>query len=254
MSLFFATGYSQGEIDYQDKIFFRNERTYGLNLNSNGFGVNFRYAKRIDGFSKTLYEGEFNYLKHPKEIKGSIPNTNRSIIFGKLNSAYSLKFGIGYQKEMFPKKDFGGISIRYFANFGPSAAFLKPLYYEYLDKNRQSTFFDKFQNQNHGSIIGRGTFNMGFNELSVKPGAYAKFGFTFEYSKVDEIFHALELGIGIDAYLLPLKIMDAPREKILFLLPDDQFFITLFIGYRFGKVIERQFTPRKNRLDKLITE
>ncbi len=244
--------FGQGEIDEQEKIFYRNERTFGLLLNTNGFGVNYRYARRVDAFRKTLYEFELNYLKHPKEIRATIQTTNKNIIFGKLNSTYTFKGGFGYQKEMFRKHDLGGISIRYFTTFGPSIGILKPVYYEYYDNTRQEYYFDKFLK--HGNFIGRAPFTMGFNELSIIPGAYGKFGFSFEYSKVDEIFHALELGIGFDAYVKPLKIMDTSAEKILFILPDNQFILTLFISYRFGKVIDTQFSQRPRRKDKLPTE
>ncbi|MEZ5012560.1 MAG: hypothetical protein R2744_13705 [Bacteroidales bacterium] len=37
--------YSQGDIDEQQRIFYRNERTVGLSLNSNGFGISYREGK-----------------------------------------------------------------------------------------------------------------------------------------------------------------------------------------------------------------
>lgn len=247
------SSYSQGVIDTQEKIFYRNERTFAIFLNSNGLGGNFRFAKRIDGFRKTLYEIELNHLKHPKEIKATISQTNKNVIYGKLNSVYTLKGAIGFQKEIFQKKDLGSISIRYFTNFGPSIAFQKPVYYEYWNSGEKQSYYDKFS-KHSGLLVGRAPFTKGFSELSVVPGAYGKFGFTFEYSKLDEVFHALEVGIGFDAYVSSLKIMDTPPQKIFYIFPDDQFFVTLFIGYRFGKVIDTQFNPRRSKVDDLIVD
>ena len=244
--------FAQGELDEQNKIFYRNERTFAVTLNSNGFGGNYRFAKRIDGFRKTLYEVEANYLKHPKERRITIEQTNRSIVFGKLNAVYTLKGAIGNQKELFQKRDLGGISIRRFFTFGASVAFLKPVYFEYWDPNTEKPYYDTFLR--HGYFAGRAPFTMGFGEISLSPGINGKFGFTFEYSKIDEIFRALEAGICIDAYLLPIKIMDTPSEKMFFLLPGEHFIPTLYISYRFGKVIDTKFNPKKTAIDDMLID
>lgn len=245
--------FGQGEIDLQDKIFYRNERTFGFLLNSNGLGLNYRYAKRIDGFKKTLYELEFNYLKHPKEIKATLTSTNKNIIFGKLNSTFTLKGGLGFQKELFQKADIGSVSIRYYTNFGPVLAIQKPIYYEYLDINSSSTYYKNYDPYDP-YLYGKAPYSKGLNKTSVIPGIYGKFGFTFEYSKLDVLFHAIELGVAMDIYAGKLEIMDASTEKILFILPDDHFTLTLFISYRFGQVINSQFTSRRNKIDNLISD
>lgn len=241
--------YSQGEIDDQDKIFYRNERTYGILINTNGLGFNYRYSRRIDAFRKTLYEIEFDHVKHPKEIKAPQKNTNRSIVYGKLNTVYTIKGAIGYQKEMFQKRDMGSISIRYFANSGLSLAFLKPVYFEYLD-TKGIPYYEKFQQ--HGTFIGKAPFTMGFNEISLVPGIYGKAGICFEYSKIDVVFHAIELGMAMDVYAKKLKIMDTPVNKFLYILPDNQFVISLFLSYRFGKVIDTRFNPKRTKIDDLL--
>jgi hypothetical protein len=256
ISAFLASLYAcvlaQGELDEQDKIFYRNERTYAFLLNSNGLGCNFRYAKRIDGFRKALYEVEINYLKHPKEKRITLAETNRSIVYGKLNSVFNIKGAIGNQKELFQKRDLGGISIRRFYNIGFSLAFLKPVYFEFYDQVESKYYYDKFQE--HGNFVGRAPFTMGFNEIALSPGTYAKFGYSFEYSKVDGTFHALELGIALDAYFKPVKIMDTKQENVFFVLPENYFFPTLFLSYRFGKVINSQFNSKPNTIDDILIE
>ncbi len=254
LACFYSLAHSQGELDDQEKIFYRNEHTFAILLNSNGIGSNFRYGKRIDGFRKTLYEIELNYLKHPKEIKATIQTTNKNIIYGKTNSVFTLKGAIGFQKELFQKKDLGSISIRYFTNLGPSLAFKKPVYYEYYNQEKKELYFSKFEPHNYPKLNGRAPFSHGLNEISVVPGIYGKFGFTFEYSKIDEIFHALELGVGFEAYIAPLNIMATPPQKVLFILPDDQFVLTLFLAYRFGRIIDTQFNPKRSKIDNIIVD
>jgi hypothetical protein len=255
ISLFFAlVVFAQGELDQQEKIFYRNERTFGFLLNSNGYGGSYRYGKRIDAFRKTLYEVEFNYLKHPKEIKISLPNYNRNIVYGKLNAAYTLKGAVGFQKELFQKRDQGGISIRYFVNIGPTLALLKPIYYEYI-RSDNTTYYERFQAQaSIYEFTGKAPYVEGINEIKIQPGLYSKIGLTFEYGSVDEIFHALELGLALDGYIGKVPIMETSPGKLLFVLPDDQFILTLFISYRFGKVIDTRFNPKQNKIDKIITE
>lgn len=246
--------FAQGELDLQDKIFYRNERTFAALLNSNGFGANFRYGKRADAFKKSLYEIELNHLKHHKEIRVTTSNSTRNFVYGKLNSVYSLKGALGAQKEMFQKRDQGGISIRYFYNFGPTFAIMKPIYYEY--QRGDEVFYDKFDSDPAlaAFIIGKAPLSKGISETKIQPGIYGKFGFTFEYSKVDEAFHALEMGVAFDAYAGKVPIMDTPPGKVLFVLPDDQFYLSLFISYRFGKVISTRFDQQQSKVDKILTE
>ncbi|QQS50257.1 MAG: hypothetical protein IPM71_11750 [Bacteroidota bacterium] len=246
-----SLAFAQGELDDQDKIFYRNEKTYAFLLNSNGIGGNYRYAKRIDAFRKTLYEIEFNYLKHPKEAKISTYN-NRNIVYGKLNAVYTLKGAIGFQNEMFQKRDQGGISIRFFYNFGPSLAILKPIYYEYIINDE--VVYDVFQLHTSPNIIGKAPFVYGIENLKVQPGIFGKIGYTFEYSKLDDVFHALELGLAFDAYIGKVPIMETESNKLLFVLPDDQFYLTLFISYRFGKVISTPYEQKKTKIDQMLAE
>ena len=45
--------YAQGELNEQQKVFFRNERSFAILLNTDGIGVSYRGAKRIDFLNKT---------------------------------------------------------------------------------------------------------------------------------------------------------------------------------------------------------
>jgi hypothetical protein len=246
---------AQGEIDDAEKIFYRNERTFAATLGSNGFAGNFRYAKRIDAFRKTTYEIGFAYIKHEKEYKisySSSPQLGGSFVFGKTNSLFALRAGIGLQKELFRKEDKGGISIRYFFNFGPSIGFQKPVYYDVIvsELDSEGNYVQvrktmKFES--HITAVERkAPFYNGLDEISLVPGIYGKCGFTFEFGKNDQSFSAFETGIIFDAYLRKIPIMANDHNH--------WFYPAVFISYRFGKVIDAQFINRRTKIDEILTD
>jgi hypothetical protein len=251
--LIFLPVFSQGEIDNENKIFYRNEKTYAITLNSNGLGINFRYARRIDAFRKTIYEIELNQIKH--EIKISFSNSQQlggSFVYGKLNAFAALHGGIGFQKELFRKEDKGGISIRYFYAFGPSVGFLKPVYYDVIvnEENDQGILVQvpkRMKFESHIIMIQRkAPFYVGFDELSVVPGAYGKLGFTFEFGKSDVIFNAIETGIILDAFIKKIPIMANDQNHWIF--------PAFFLSYRFGRVVNAQFKNKHTKVEEILTD
>lgn len=247
--------YAQGEIDDQQKIFYRNERTFAALLNSTGLGGNFRYAKRITAFKKTLYEIDFVNIKHPKEEKISTSATTlagRSFVYGKLIHFYNLRAGLGLQKELFQKFDRGGISIRYFYNFGPTLGIKKPIYYNIYVIAADGRIVDekteKFDITQHidPRIMSKASYFNGIDEITFTPGIYVKAGFTFEFGKYDEIIHALEAGMILDAFIQEIHIMAIENNK--------QVFFSLFVSYRFGKIIDSRFKGRKTKVDEIIVQ
>lgn len=232
--------FGQGEIDDQETIALRNERTFAFFLASNGWGGNFTYAQRRDGFRKRQYAIDIAIIKHWKEEKNAnLYSTSSSrFVYGKLNTVINIRAGIGKQKEVFYKQDRGSISVRYFYNYGPSLAILKPIYYDvvykdsiYLTEIHKDEKFDP-NNPNHQGyyIIGKSAFVKGMNELKISPGAFAKFGFTFEYSKKDKAIQAVEAGVMAEFFPLGLDIM-ATWER-------NYYFYSFYIAYRFGKVLK----------------
>jgi len=242
--VFFAIcvdGYSQGEIDKQPKVFYRNERSWSGSLNSNGWGVNFRYNKRLTAYSSILFDADLANIRHPKEIKSQSPyigGWGRSYVFGKTHEAFSLRGGSGYQKELFGKFDQGGISVRFFSGGGLSLAILKPIYYlkvtgfnsSTLDVLRERSLFDPDYMQSVYDIYDRESFFSGIEETTVIPGFYVRAGLSFEYSSEDRLIHALEGGFQIEGFLNKLPILATDDNH--------QLFLTLFASYRFGKVID----------------
>jgi hypothetical protein len=228
---------AQGEIDEQKRVMLRDERTFGIFLNSNGYGANYRYGYWRNAKNQFIIDADFGYVKHPKEVKTSISydySTHR-YVYGKQNLFWELKGAAGWQKELYRKHDKTGISVRLFYSGGITLGFTKPIYYEVYTfssigeaTNKEFMKFDASIHQTQ--IGGRGPFYMGFNELKVLPGLYGKTGFSFEYSQKDAIVHALEVGISLTVYPKEIVIMATEQNNFLF--------FNLNVGYRFGKIID----------------
>ena len=230
-----GASYAQGEILEQPRIFYRNERSFGLMMNTNGFGAGYRYGKRINARNKTIYSAGFSFIKHPKELK--INNTydyrSRSFVFGKKNSFIDLETGWGRQKEMFRKVDRGGISVRRYFTLGPTLGILKPVYYEIYNYMEDVFTIEKFSaDVDRSNIYGRASFFKGLKEISFVPGATASAGFSFEYSTSDISIHALEAGLTLNFFPKRIEIMAMDIQNNSF------YFVSLFVSYRFGKVID----------------
>jgi hypothetical protein len=238
---------AQGEIDKETKIIFRNERTVGFSLNSNGFGFGFRYGKFIDGYRKWLIQSDLNLVKHYKEIQSNSLFYNKKFVYGKINTMLDLRLALGYQKELYSKSDKGGVAIRYFGFVGPSLAILKPMFYEvnyYFEENKIEdfeTFYNNTIMSHGGEIIGKSSFFDGAENTTVKPGIHLSGGLSFEYGTKDAFINALELGIAFDIFADDIPIMFSESDNY------QQLFTTLFLTYRFGKVINTRAINNNNR-------
>ena len=236
--------YSQGELDEQQKVFFRNERSFAILLNTDGIGLSYRGAKRIDFRNKHFFEIEAGTLKHPKEYRQPSPYNQGYYVFGKLNSTFFLRGGVGHQHELFKKTDQGGIAIRYFYSAGAVLAIYKPIYYRVLypiSVNEFEIREEKFEVSIAlpQDIYSRAPFSKGLNETKVLPGVYAKGGFNFEYSKEDKIIHAVEIGAQINAFPKTIPIMANTANKAIF--------FSLFVSYRFGVILD-PLNPDSNKI------
>jgi hypothetical protein len=244
--------FCQGELNDQQKVFFRNERSFAILLNTDGWGLSYREGKRIDYLNKKLLEFEICSLRDPKEVKLSNPyyQTPGTFVFGKINSVILLRGSIGRQHEIFTKADLGGVSIRYFYTGGPVIAFLKPIYYKIIDQISPYEILikeEKFDLKKHdpSMIYSKSAFTKGFNEIKLVPGVFAKAGFNFEYSKQDKVIHAIELGAQVNLFLSKIPIMATTINKAIF--------FSLFASYRFGVVID-PLNPESNKFSNIFSK
>jgi hypothetical protein len=236
---------AQGDLDNQDKIFYRNEKSLAFMLNSNGWGLNGRYAKRKDAANKIFYDIDFATIKHPKEVRrvSSISPSSQSYILGKQYVVFDFRFGYGKQKEIYRKFDVGGVSVRRFHSIGPSVSILKPIYYQ-VYYNQNQIEIERFNVDRSDNIIGKASFLQGINELLVVPGGFVKLGVSFEYSRIDQVIHSIDVGVIGEAFIQKLPIMATKANS--------WFFLTLYASYRIGKVVDPNARKLKHQKEDFL--
>jgi hypothetical protein len=229
---------AQGDIDPQDRLFWRNERSFGFALNTDGWSVIYRELRQTKPSGRVFFEGSFEGFKHPKEIKltNYYFQNSGSFVYGKLNSTWSIGAGIGYQKELFEKRDLGGVSIGWLIGGGPTLLFAKPIYYEVIVPSGDGYYeieeqkFDITKIHQALDIVGKASFFKGFDEIQLIPGLVARTGFNFEYSKNDKLTHAIEVGAIFHAFTKEVPIMANEDNR--------QFLPGLFVSYRIGMILD----------------
>jgi len=241
---------AQGELNGQQKIFFRNERSFAVLLNSDGYGLSYREAKRVDFLNKRYFEIEAGTLKHPREYRESNPyyQTPGTFVYGKLNTVFYLRGSYGHQHELFKKADLGGVAVRYFYSGGPVLALYKPIYYKILYPISNYEFeivTEKLDVNVHPpyDVYSRASFTKGLNETKILPGIFGKMGFNFEYSKEEKIIHAVEVGVSLSAFPKKIPIMATTDNKAIY--------FSLFVSYRFGVIID-PLNPESNTISYLF--
>jgi hypothetical protein len=218
---------AQGEIDNQSKSSTRDERTFHLMLASNGMGGGFSYAKMKTVYLKKLFNIELVGVHDVKEYVITSSNGDR-YVYGKSNAFYCLRNQYGLQKQLFSKRDKGGIEIRYYYLAGIDIGFLKPIYY--INTNGQTT-------KSLSSIEKKAPFYRGISETKIIPGIALTAGSSFEFSKRDRGINALEGGLIFDLYPKKIELMANDYNKI--------WFLGFFISLRFGKIINPRIKEEK---------
>ena len=236
-ALFCGPLLAQGELDPQDRTFWRNERSLGASLNSDGWSVIYRELRQTKPSNRYFIEGSVEGFKHPKEIKLSnyYFQSPGSFVFGKLNSVWTIGAGAGWQQEIFEKHDLGGVSVSWFAGGGATLLFAKPIYYKIivlLGDGYYTIEEQKFDLTIHQplDIMNKASFFKGINEIKLYPGLYARGGFNFEYSKNDRITHTIEVGASLHAFAKTIPIMASDDNR--------QFFPAIFVSYRIGMILD----------------
>jgi hypothetical protein len=227
---------AQGELAEERGLDNYNENSFGLNLNSSGWGMNYRFSKRINFRNRYFFAVDYNFVKDPKEIKVINPyfESQKKFVYGKLNSFHAIRFGLGWQRMIFEKRDKGSISINYLISVGPVIGLVKPIYYEIVDSTETigniQYFYASEQKldidlHSASDIINRSAFYKGISEIGIAPGLFIKTGVAFDFSKDVLKTNVIEIGISLDTYLRPIEIM-ANNSK--------QIFGTIYLEYRFG--------------------
>ena len=241
--------HAQGELSDSRESLRYNINQFGAKANSNGFGLVYTFAQRVNYRLRRNYEVEYDYLKSLKEVK--VINSSfyyssnvKRFILGKDNSVHNIRAGYGYNWMVFEKRDKNSVSIHLQANAGFSFAFEKPIYYVMVDSvymlNGTVNYVvgeHRFEHYYSGAvydIVTRAKYNMGLKEIKVRPGNYLKFDFSFDFSQDAMLVSALEVGVVLDLYYKPVTIMYNQPHNFMW---------SMYLAYQFG----RKYNPTINR-------
>jgi hypothetical protein len=234
LSFFFTHGQISMSDSLNDtKVLLRKEQSGFLMIHTSGFGFGYRNGRHLTGYKKRVFEVELTGMKNPKEIRVSSGFQDaKSYIYGKENSFFLLRSGIGIQKIINSKPYWGGVELRYFYYGGISLGLLKPVYLYILHETNSPSVYnlsmEKYDPNIHSAdnIYGRAPFFQGFNKIKPLPGLYFKTGLNFEYGAYTESLKAIEAGIAVDAYLKDVPILAFNDNK--------KIFVSLYLSFHFG--------------------
>ncbi|MCB0760821.1 MAG: hypothetical protein KDC12_04795 [Flavobacteriales bacterium] len=240
----YAQSASEATGDEGPTILYNQQMYGGIHLHSSGYGLNFTWGKYSTAHKIWLYSAEFLYMKHEKEVRSYNPTQPdaKSYVYGKLNSFFVLRPGIGRKKIVADKLRKSGVQIAYSYTLGPALGITKPVYLEIgvQETNYNTYVTERYDPDKHffDDIYGRAPFINGITELSLYPGGFAKFAFNFEYANSKNRLKGLETGVALDAYFKRIPIMaenigdlEGVRNKQLFL----NFYVNLFFGKKYNK-------------------
>jgi len=219
-------------------IIYLNEFQAGFSFNTNGYTLTARRSWSPTAFFERGFEADLVMIRHPKEINSYNPYYRAfgasSYAYGKLNSLYALRIGIGENHEIAEKIDIGSVEINYFYYGGISLGGVKPIYLEInkvypLAPNNSDLVTERYDPNKHSleDIYGGVLFTKGFSEMKFYPGIYAKFGLNFDYKISTKKIGTLETGMVVDYYFKEVPIMAKAKNY--------SYFLAFYISINFGK-------------------
>lgn len=236
--LIFLPGLALGQLntdaDFKRQVY---DRAYvgGIGFHTRGYALHGRYLKYKDGYTTQGFEFDLVKLRHPKEVISSedIFNSYRGYVRGRTNSLYTMRMGYVQERILFDKTDQGSISIAWVYSGGLSLGLLKPIYLvvdEISSEGTPTTEIIRYTGEtNPFAIRGEANFFTGINETALRPGIYAKTGFSFDFQLLDDQITTLETGVAYDYFFTEVPIFYEANEDINW-----SGFFQLYLAVNFG--------------------
>lgn len=203
-------------------------------LHTNGLGLNYTSSRFKTYKKKSLINIDLISVKHDKEYKifGSFDENAKKFVYGKLNSLYSLRVGLGNRLVLLEKLRENGVQLAINYSGGPSLGLIKPVFLEVFKYDISGKIagisLERYDPELHSfyNIYGRGNWTAGLMSTRLNPGAFFKFGLEFEYSTNREIINSLEFGCSADVYLNSIILMVNNSQR--------RFFPSLYVSCSIG--------------------
>lgn len=253
-TLYGQVSFEAGQNDYVDGnkgIVYNKEFTVDVKLHTNGFALGVNIGQLKSFYRTRFFNFEIGEIKHPKEFRQSFDfqtpvtsKVSRAFVFGKQNNFLVLRGGIGEKRYLSEKDKRRGLAVGISYEAGPSLGLLKPYYLELVrilepGSEDYEIRSEKFSEENQdlflgiNSIYGSSGFTKGLSELSIMPGAHAKFAVHFDWGAFDEFVKAVEAGIMIDVYAKKVPIM--VESELVSDSENRPLFINLYLNLQLGK-------------------
>jgi hypothetical protein len=217
-------------------LIYHRQTIIGIQGRTNGYGAFVELGRMKTNRKTNLYRLDFTEIKHQKEEKA--PNDGfffgNPFIYGKQNYFYQLTLGFGQQYILGQKGNKNGVAVTAVYSGGLALGMLRPYYIEVRDastsngKTIKYSKADSAQFLDGSLIIGGAGFGKGWNEISIKPGAFLKAAMRFDYGRFNESVSGLEAGVSLEFYSNKIPIMVDQKQKQLFF----QGYIALLFGRR----------------------
>lgn len=220
----------------------KNEVSFGLRLNTNGWGIYSEYGKvrtedwrKADMFHNVMFlQAEFSEVKDEKEEKVKSETTTStggtsSYIYAKINNLYSLKLGAGYRKMIAGKPEPGCVSLHWVTAGGFALGIVKPYYIQLSGQATDVKYTDLTQSDflNERRITGNSGFSKGLDEAVMAPGGYIRTALHMDFSSNNNNVIGVEVGVNAEFYSQQVQLMVGR--------PASSGFYNLFVAVQFGK-------------------
>ena len=196
----------------------------GFNLNTDGWNVTYEHGK-YKSLTKTnlwwLQLGE-RKDKHQTKVSTVYDYSNNtyydtySFIYGKQNTFYFLKLGLGNQMLIGGKQNKNGIAVSWIYGGGISLGMLKPYYLQIYNDSTGITTDMKYSSANYNIftgndstkyILGKSSWGKGFGDMQFTPGLHLRTALRFDYGRFNETLSAIEVGVNLEYYFNKMPIM-----------------------------------------------
>jgi hypothetical protein len=247
LSLLSLCASAQNVGDGEPDIIYDRQQLAGVNLNLNGYGIFYNYLKYKDAKHLRIFNIDLNFVKHEKETRTPSIYQDpqvKSYIYGKQNTFYTMRLGLGQKVVLTEKLRKGGVQLGYNWQSGAVLGFTKPVYLQivYVRQTPETEDYfieiEKFDADRHfaENIYGRASGLRGLGELKFHPGIYFKSSLYFEFSNYKDGLKGIETGVSADAYLKSIPIMSTKvLEKDISNPKNHQVFVALYINFFLGK-------------------
>jgi len=227
-------------VNQRKGFIYKRELSGGFSLHSNGYVLSL-IKGRVETYYRTRYQFlSFGNIKHPREFNQSVryqgtASAFNNFTFGKRNSFFALRGGIGFRRYLSEKARRKGVAVALDYAGGASLGILKPYYLtvSYQQDGIPTRRAIKYTEETEDlfldvtRILDSGSLLKGIGESKLLPGLFAKVGVSFDIGATDEYIKAIEVGIMADQYF--------QRVPIMVLEENNSLFLNLYLTLQFGK-------------------